>query len=127
MKPSKHAEERLLKLTIYAQMCIHIRIHMYIHAYVYIYIARPRGTTDKRRTTTTNSSSAHHHDSAPPRLQPFICTGAELIHPVHGPPKLRATEATNRNEVTFLPFSRVLYKYMHIQATYLSVYTYYMT
>jgi len=178
----KHAEEWLLRLTIYAHICIHVHIHMYIHAYVYkmhtrtythvytciriyIYIqrhiykyihvsthtymhiytrtrtkctyalmqarvkrrcgndcagsptwrqeappfscpllsgggspsvasspiARPRGTTDKRRTTTTNSNSSHHHDSALPRLQPLICTGAEPIHPVHGPPKLRAT------------------------------------
>ena len=63
-------------------------------------IARPRGTTDKRRTTTTNSSSSHHHNSAPPRLQALICTGAEPIHPVYGPPKLQATEAAPRNEVT---------------------------
>jgi len=65
-------------------------------------IARPRGTTDKRRTNTTNSSSSHHHDRASPR-QPLICT----VAPVHGPPKLRATEATPRNEVTFLPVWRV--------------------
>ena len=38
MTPFKHAEERLLRLTIYAQICIHIHIHMYIHAYVFIYI-----------------------------------------------------------------------------------------
>jgi len=50
----------------------------------------PRGTTDKHRTTTTNSSSSHHHDSAPSRPHPLICTGAEPIHPVHGPPKLQA-------------------------------------
>ena len=49
-----------------------------------------RGTTDKHRTTTTNSSSSHHHNSALSRLHPLICTGAETIHPVHGPPKLRA-------------------------------------
>ena len=49
-----------------------------------------RGTMDKRRTTTTNSSSLHHNDSAPSRPHPLICTGAELIQPVHGPPKLRA-------------------------------------
>ena len=53
-------------------------------------IARPRGTTDKRRTTTTNSTSSHHHDSVPSRPHPLICTGAEPIHPVHGPPKLQA-------------------------------------
>jgi len=64
---------------------------------------------EKRRasaeTNTTDSSSPHLHDSTPPRLQPIICTGAEPIHPVHGPPKLLATEATPQNEVTFLPFS----------------------
>ena len=49
-----------------------------------------RGTTDKRRTTTTNSSSSHHHDSAPSRPHLLICTGVESIHPIHGPPKLRA-------------------------------------
>ena len=53
-------------------------------------IARPRGTTDKCRTTTTNSSSSHHHDSAPSRPHPLICTGAEPIHTVHGPPKMPA-------------------------------------
>ena len=76
-------------------------------------IARPRGTTDKRRTITANSSreSSHHHDSAPPRLQPLICTGAEPIHPVHGLPKLRATEATPLIEVAFLPFWRVFCVY----------------
>ena len=35
--PSKHTEERLLRLTIYAQICIHIHIHMYIHAYKHVY------------------------------------------------------------------------------------------
>ena len=76
-------------------------------------IARPRGTTDKRRTITANSSreSSHHHDSAPPRLQPLICTGAEPIHPVHGLPKLQATEATPLIEVAFLPFWRVFCVY----------------
>ena len=53
-------------------------------------IACPRGTMDKRKTTTTNSSSSHHHDSAPSRPHPLICTGAEPIHPVHGPLKLPA-------------------------------------
>ena len=40
--PSKQAEEQLLRLTIYAQVCIHIHIHMYIHAciYAYIYLCR---------------------------------------------------------------------------------------
>jgi len=53
-------------------------------------IARPQGTTNKRRTTPTNSSSSHHHDSALSRPHPLICTGVEPIHPVHGPPNLRA-------------------------------------
>jgi len=34
MTPSKHADERLLRLTIYTQICIRIHMHMYIHAYV---------------------------------------------------------------------------------------------
>jgi len=38
MTPSKHAEEWLLRLIIYAQTCIHILIHMYILASVYPYI-----------------------------------------------------------------------------------------
>ena len=32
-----HANASLLRLTIYAQKCIHIHIHRYIHAFVYIY------------------------------------------------------------------------------------------
>jgi len=38
MTPPKHAEERLLRLKIYAQTCMHILIHIYIHACVYLYI-----------------------------------------------------------------------------------------
>ena len=53
-------------------------------------LPRSRGTTDERRTTPTNSSSSHHHDSALSRPHPLICTGVEPIHPVHGPPNLRA-------------------------------------
>ena len=34
----KHSEEGLPRLTIYAQICIHIHKHMYIHAYAYLYI-----------------------------------------------------------------------------------------
>jgi len=33
-----HAEALILRLTIYAQICIHIRIHMCINSYIYIYI-----------------------------------------------------------------------------------------
>jgi len=33
-----HAEALILRLTIYAQICIHIHIHMCINAYIYIYI-----------------------------------------------------------------------------------------
>ena len=49
---------------------------------------------------------SHHHDSTPPRQHPLICTDTEPIHPFYGPPKVPATEAIPRNEVTFLPFSR---------------------
>jgi len=38
MTLSKHAEEQLLRLTIYVQIWIHIHIHMYIYVCVYIYI-----------------------------------------------------------------------------------------
>jgi len=34
---AQHAETLILRLTTYAQICIHIHIHMYIHAYKYIY------------------------------------------------------------------------------------------
>ena len=51
---------------------------------------------------------SHHHDSAAPRQQPLVYTGPEPIHPVHGPPKLLAMEAIPQNEVTLVPFSRVL-------------------
>jgi len=36
MTPPKHAAERLLRLTIYSQICIHIHIQMHIHAYAYL-------------------------------------------------------------------------------------------
>jgi len=65
-----------------------------------------RETKGQRRTTNSRSWQSHHHDSAAPRQHPLICTGAEPIHPVHGPPKLLTTEAIPRNEVTFVPFSR---------------------
>jgi len=39
---------------------------------------------------------------------PLIFTGAGPIHPVHSQPMSLATKAMPRNEVTFLPFSRVL-------------------
>ena len=35
---SPHAETLILRLTIYAQICIHIRTHMCINAYIYIHI-----------------------------------------------------------------------------------------
>ena len=34
---AQHAETLILRLTTYAQICIHIHIHMYIHVYKYIY------------------------------------------------------------------------------------------
>jgi len=67
-------------------------------------IARQQRTTDKCRTTTTNSISSQHHDNAPPRLQPLVCTSAEPIHPVHGPPKLRVDPPKRGNN--FADFSR---------------------
>jgi len=74
-------------------------------------IARQRGTTDKRRTTTTNSSSSHHHDSAPSRPDPLICTGAEPIHPVHGPPKLPAWPWPPEMRSFSCHFGRVFYAF----------------
>ena len=35
MTPSKHAEEQLLRLKIYAQTCMNTNVHMHIHACVY--------------------------------------------------------------------------------------------
>jgi len=144
MTPSKHAVQRLLRLTIYAQICIHIHIHMYIRAHVYIYIytyiyiqiymsvhihahiythtynmyicthASTSETTARQRLRRKPNWMNKHNQQqlitpsrpldAPPRLQPLICTGAEPIHPVHGPPKLLATEATSRNEFKFQLF-----------------------
>jgi len=49
---------------------------------------------------------SHNHDSAAPRQHPLICTGAGLIHPVHGQPMSLATKAIHRNKVTFSPFLR---------------------
>jgi len=49
---------------------------------------------------------SRNEDSAAPRQHLLICTGAKPIHPVHFPPKLRATKAMPRIEVTFSPFSR---------------------
>jgi len=72
-------------------------------------IACPRGTTDKRRTTTTNNSSSHHHDSAPSRPYPLICTGAEPIHPVHGPRKLPAWPWPPETRSFFYHFGRSLH------------------
>jgi len=60
---------------------------------------RSTTTTGKRKTITTDSSSSHYHDRAPPRQQPIICTGAEPICSVHGPPKLQATESMLRNRI----------------------------
>ena len=53
-------------------------------------LTHSRRMTGMRRTTTPDSSSSHHHDSALSRPHSLICTGAEPIHQVHGPPKLPA-------------------------------------
>jgi len=50
-------------------------------------------------TTKPRNSSSRNHDSAAPRQHPLICTGAEPIRPVHGPPKLRAHESMLRNRI----------------------------
>jgi len=57
-----------------------------------------------------NPATAHHTITTARRPDniPLICTGAGPIHPAHGPPKLRATEAMLRNRfhifATFPPF-----------------------
>jgi len=57
---------------------------------------------------TPASSPSRNHDSAAPRQHPLICTCAEPIHQVHGPPKPRATESMLRNRIhisaIFSPF-----------------------
>jgi len=58
------------------------------------------------RNNKTRNSPSHNHDSAAPRQYLLICTGAGLIHPVHGQPMLLAAKAIVQNEVKFLPFSR---------------------
>jgi len=100
---SKHAEKRLLRLTTCAQICIHIHIQMHIHAYVHIYIYTciyihtctsvhihtytyihthvQHINVHKRKHVRT---TAPYPDIAPPKLHPIICTGAKLIHQIHG-------------------------------------------
>jgi len=70
------------------------------------------------KTTKPCISPSRNHDSAAARQHPLICTGAGPIHPVHGPPKLRATKAMTRNEVTFSPFSRE-FSFLIMQSTWL--------
>jgi len=57
-----------------------------------------RETKGQQRTAKPRSNPSHHHNSAAPRQHPLICTSAEPIHPVHGPPKLLATEVIPQNE-----------------------------
>jgi len=58
---------------------------------------------EKRRVNeeqpTPASSPSRNHDSAAPRQHPLICTDAELIHQVHGPPKPQATKSMLRNRI----------------------------
>ena len=65
---------------------------------------------EKRRVNeeqpTPASSPSRNHDNAEPRQHPLICTGAEQIHQVHGPPKPRATWQCLEIGFIFLPFSR---------------------
>jgi len=55
------------------------------------------------------ASPSRNHDSATPRQHPLICTGAEPMHQVHGPPKPRARSRCSEIEFTFSPFSRRFY------------------
>ena len=48
---------------------------------------------------TPASSPSRNHDSAAPRQHPLICTGAEPIHQVHGPPKPRVTKSMLRQRI----------------------------
>jgi len=59
----------------------------------------PGETKRQWGTAKPHNSPSRNHDSAAPRQRPFICTGAEPIHPVHGPPKLRAHESMLRNRI----------------------------
>ena len=63
-------------------------------------------TKGQRGTTKPRNSRSHNHDSTVPRQHPLICTGVEPIHPVHGPPRLRATSRCSEIGFTFSPFSR---------------------
>jgi len=58
---------------------------------------------EKRRVNeeqpTPTSSPSRNHDSAAPKQHQLICTGAEPIQQVHGPPKPRATESMLRNRI----------------------------
>jgi len=58
---------------------------------------------------TTNPCNSPHTITIARRPDniPLICTGAGQIHPVHSQPMSLATKAMPRNEVIFLPFSRV--------------------
>ena len=65
-------------------------------------------TEVNEKTTKPCNSPSRNHDSAAPRQHPLICTGAGPIHPVHGPPKLRAKSQCSKIGFTFSPFSRRL-------------------
>ena len=53
-----------------------------------------------------HSSPSHCRDRAPSKQHLLICTGAEPIHPNHGPLRLLATRAISQTRITFSSFSR---------------------
>jgi len=57
----------------------------------------------KKQPNPRNSPS-HNHDSAAPRQHTLICTGAGLIHPVHGQPMSLAIMAIPETRLHFRHF-----------------------
>ena len=112
----------------YIHTCIYIHIscpHTYAHTHInthaykmYIWTHAKHVWNDGAAATARTAqldtkklcpSPCPHHDSAPFRLHPLICTGAEPIHPVHCPRQLPAWPCrpmAPRNGVIFLPFWR---------------------
>ena len=113
-----------IHMQIYKYM--HVHTHAYIHKYMHTHTtctyAHTRVRPLRRLCEELMQMPEAPHVSfvqynrpllAPPMLgihctHFLTCTGVEQIHPVHGPPKLLATEVMPRNEITFLPFSRGL-------------------
>ena len=77
---------------VYSRQVFLINYRQSIHGPCHASLHATLGT--EARSRLHNRSTSHHHVSAPPRPHPLICTGAEPIHPVHGPPKRRASRST---------------------------------